>query len=209
MGTFSKADSAVHLEAVHSVGVNPTVPSGALRSDAARNREAILAAARRLFAKHGFDVSMDAVAKEAGVGRGTLYRNFEDIHALSWAIFDENIKSLESAAEQQRGKAGAFERLLQLAIDESLDSFGLIPALGANRTSPHLNDLVKRTIRLLTPALEEGQRRKELRADLKPAHLLEILGMVFSAAISGTTPRSRRDGAKRALDLLLNGVRPR
>lgn len=178
------------------------------RSDAARNRELIVTAARQLFAEEGFEVSMDAVARKAGVGRATLYRNFEDKHALSWAICDVNVRSLEEVAKLAGEKPDAFVRLLTAAVEESLDCHALIPALLARRASPHLENLARRVTKLLSSALKEGQRRGELRADLRPSDLLEILGMVFSSAVTANY-RDRRRGVRRALELVLDGVRPR
>jgi AcrR family transcriptional regulator len=67
-----------------------------LRADAARNREKVLAAAERLFAEHGPDcVSMDAVAAEAGVGKGTLFRGFGDRAGLVFALLTEQERRLQ------------------------------------------------------------------------------------------------------------------
>jgi AcrR family transcriptional regulator len=67
-----------------------------LRSDAARNRDKVLAAAERLFAKHGPTcVSMDAVAAEAGVGKGTLFRAFGDRAGLVLALLDGQERRLQ------------------------------------------------------------------------------------------------------------------
>ncbi|MPY55866.1 TetR/AcrR family transcriptional regulator [Streptomyces spongiae] len=64
--------------------------AGAERSDAARNRALLLAAARRLVGEHGAEhVTMEAVAKEAGVGKGTLFRRFGDREGLLCALLDE------------------------------------------------------------------------------------------------------------------------
>ena len=63
-------------------------------------------------------------------------------------------------------------------------------------------------IKLLSGALKQGQKRGELRADLRPSDLLEILGMVFSSAVTANY-RDRRKGVRRALELVLDGVRPR
>lgn len=66
------------------------------RSDAARNREAVLAAAADLFAKNGVEnVSMDAVAAAAGVGKGTLFRRFGDKAGLAVALLDERERELQ------------------------------------------------------------------------------------------------------------------
>jgi AcrR family transcriptional regulator len=67
-----------------------------LRADAARNRDKVLAAAERLFAKHGPScVSMDAVAAEAGVGKGTLFRGFGDRAGLVLALLTEQERRLQ------------------------------------------------------------------------------------------------------------------
>jgi AcrR family transcriptional regulator len=66
------------------------------RHDAARNRELILAAARRLFERDGPGaVSMDRVAEEAGVGKGTLYRRFGDRAGLALALLDARERELQ------------------------------------------------------------------------------------------------------------------
>jgi AcrR family transcriptional regulator len=68
------------------------------RADAARNRAAVLDAAERLFREHGVDgVSMDAVAAEAGVGKGTLFRRFGDKAGLAVALLDERERELQAA----------------------------------------------------------------------------------------------------------------
>lgn len=66
------------------------------RADAARNRAAVLDAAARLFATHGVaDVSMDAIAAAAGVGKGTLFRRFGDKSGLAVALLDERERELQ------------------------------------------------------------------------------------------------------------------
>ncbi|MEV4245169.1 helix-turn-helix domain-containing protein [Streptosporangium canum] len=68
------------------------------RADAARNRLKVLAAAERLFREKGVDgVSMDAVAAEAGVGKGTLFRRFGDKSGLAAALLDERERELQEA----------------------------------------------------------------------------------------------------------------
>jgi AcrR family transcriptional regulator len=76
-----------------TVAAAPTRPE---RADAARNRASILAACGRLFAAHGVDaVSMDAIAAEAGVGKGTLFRRFGDKAGLAGALLDERERELQ------------------------------------------------------------------------------------------------------------------
>src|SRR4029450_12867661 len=66
------------------------------RSDAAKNRAKVLAAAERLFAAHDpRRVTMDAIAHEAGVGRATLYRRYPDPHSIAVALLDEHERRLQ------------------------------------------------------------------------------------------------------------------
>lgn len=74
-----------------------------LRKDARRNREAILAAARDLFAESG-DVAMYEVARRAGVGQATLYRNFPDRDALIAALSVEWLDELERVGAEYAGE---------------------------------------------------------------------------------------------------------
>jgi AcrR family transcriptional regulator len=73
--------------------IQPQAPE---RMDAARNRERILCAARRLFAERGAScVSMDEIAEQAGVGKGTLFRRFGSRAALAAAVLSENEAELQ------------------------------------------------------------------------------------------------------------------
>lgn len=82
------------------------------RADAVRNRQKILTAARESFAAHGLDVSLDAIAKRAGVGPGTLYRHFADRQALMAEVLTGELGDLAEAYESlRRREARADERL--------------------------------------------------------------------------------------------------
>jgi AcrR family transcriptional regulator len=86
----------VSRNAPEPVELHTAVPVPKERADAARNRRAILAAAERLFAERGVAaVSMDAVAAEAGVGKGTLFRRFGDKAGLAAALLDERETELQ------------------------------------------------------------------------------------------------------------------
>lgn len=115
-------------------GADPLPVLGAVaceRSDAARNRRKILAAAERLFERHGTEnVSMDAIAEAAGVGKGTLYRRFGDRRGLAYAILDEREREFQEQLIRGESPLGpgapARERLLAFgeAIAGRLAKFG-------------------------------------------------------------------------------------
>ena len=68
-----------------------------LRSDAQRNRERILGVAKEAFTRHGANASLDDIAKEAGVGAGTLYRHFPSRDALIEAVYRTEVEKLAAA----------------------------------------------------------------------------------------------------------------
>jgi AcrR family transcriptional regulator len=85
---------SVTLPTVHELPVLQDEPP--LRADAARNRDKVLAAAEKLFAERSADcVTMDAVAAEAGVGKGTLFRGFGDRAGLVLALLTEHERRLQ------------------------------------------------------------------------------------------------------------------
>ena len=71
-----------------------------LRRDASRNRERLLEAARELFAARGLDVTMDEIARHAGVGVGTAYRRFANRDELIRALFEERMLAYVALAEE-------------------------------------------------------------------------------------------------------------
>jgi AcrR family transcriptional regulator len=121
--------------------VPPLTPTPPERSDAARNRRALLAAARRLFAvQDAAEVSMSDIAKEAGVGKGTLYRHFPDKATLCHAILDGQAREVQEEVIAGLPSAGVgatplerLERLLDLLGDMVEEAGSLL--LEAHRDS--------------------------------------------------------------------------
>lgn len=152
---------------------------------------------------------MDAVAKRAGVGRATLYRNFDDINALTSAIFEENILALEAAIDREGASPGAFERVLWLTVDEGLRFRALIPALAMRAQSPEVGALVVRVTRPLSASLKVAQKQGEVRGDLTARDVVPLLAMVFSTVLTELDAKDLRARARRSLGLVFDGIRPR
>ena len=93
-----------------------TVSTSQLRKDAVRNREAILVAARELFADSA-EVAMCEVARRAGVGQATLYRNFPDRGALAAEVLGEHVERIALVAAECEGDPDAFFVLLRRVIE--------------------------------------------------------------------------------------------
>ncbi|MGW8814380.1 TetR/AcrR family transcriptional regulator [Gordonia terrae] len=86
----------------------------AVRADAARNRTKILAAARESFGEQGLDVSLDSIAKRAGVGPGTLYRHFAGRDELIAAVLEDEMIDLEQEFNVLQGSQIDIEAKLML-----------------------------------------------------------------------------------------------
>jgi AcrR family transcriptional regulator len=92
--------------------VTPARADRALRADARRNRDAVVAAARHVFSEQGLDAPLGTVATRAGVGRGTVYRHFPTREDLIEAIHDDNLDRLERVVAEAADPADAFVDLM-------------------------------------------------------------------------------------------------
>lgn len=172
-----------------------------LRSDAALRRDQILDAADAVFSEYGITAPLDLVVTRAGVGRATLYRNFPDRAALVEALFDRAIGALEAQAPGQALFALVEQVGLALVASPALADYwrALEPGHPAARAAR------ERLARLFRAPLAAGLARKSCRADLRPADLVLVCGML-GAALRGATPASRRTLVRRALELLQTGI---
>src|ERR1700748_273928 len=83
------------------------------RADALRNRERVLEAAKAVFSAGGADASLEAVAREAGVGIGTLYRHFPTREALYEAVYRREVEQLGDLAEELKSDTDPVDALRQ------------------------------------------------------------------------------------------------
>ncbi|MDG4821842.1 helix-turn-helix domain containing protein [Asanoa sp. WMMD1127] len=154
-----------------------------LRGDAARNRARVLDAARAAFTEDGADVQMEQIARRAGVGVGTLYRNFPTKQALIAELaqrwMDERVEIAEEALAMP-DPAEAFGWFVRRTAEDMASDAGLCHMFsGGNCALPSL--LVDRTEVLLSRARSVGA----VRADLSVSDFQAILGGL-SAAIART-----------------------
>ncbi|MEU5552307.1 TetR family transcriptional regulator [Micromonospora sp. NPDC047793] len=181
-----------------------------LRADAQRNRERLLDAAVRAFSQAGPEVTLDSIAKDAGVGIGTLYRHFPTRESLVEAAYRNELAKLCDAAAELRDRLPPVEAIrewMDRFIDylttkrEMADALRLVIAAGANPYAESRDRLLG-AIGLL---LDAGAAAGTVRADVDPADVLVGLSGV-SLASGG---RDQRDQARRLLDLLMDGLRYR
>ncbi|WNF01099.1 helix-turn-helix domain containing protein [Streptomyces luomodiensis] len=172
---------------------------------AARNRAALIAAAREIFAESGLDVPLSAIARRAGVGQGVLYRHFPDRAAVALAVLEENVREIERAAAADDADLAHVLGVLTWHQTESTAFVGILHADGAGGRSDYAATLSQRVERALRGHLPADHR---LAAD--PDDLMIAVGMV-SGAVTGPTREHRERRALAAWRLLgveVGPVRP-
>ena len=178
------------------------------RADAVRNRERVLEAAKAVFSAGGPDASLEAVAKRAGVGIGTLYRHFPTREALFEAVYRREVQQLVELAEQLKSEAApvdALRRWLRSNVEFVATKKGMLAALaltvhGSSELYAHTFDrLTKAVGALLARAVAAG----EIRADVGPEDLLRALvGMSYLHDQPGW-----QASVLRLLDVFIDGLR--
>ena len=155
-----------------------------MRADARRNREALLQAAAELFAEEGTDVSLEAVAARAGVGIGTLYRNFPNRDSLVEAAYRTEVAQLCDAASELLAS-----RAPDVALAEWMDRFVTYAAAkrgmaGALKAVNAKTDLYSQTRGQITGAigglLQAGVEAGSLRSDVEPEDVLRAMGCIWN-----------------------------
>jgi AcrR family transcriptional regulator len=184
------------------------VPEVQFRKDAKRNREAIVEAARELFAGSA-DVPMCEIARRAGVGQATLYRNFPDRGTLAAEILGEQIERTMGLASEYAGDPDAFFVLLRSLV-EGMARFSALSELAREDAGacPWLERDRQRVAELMKSPLREAKAAGTLRRDVSLEDVFLVLRMVKGAMGSGDGPAARAGAACRALTLLLDGLGP-
>ena len=185
-----------------------TTPHPQRRKDAQRNREAILGAARELLADCA-DVPMYEVARRAGVGQATLYRNFPDRRNLAAALLVEHMESTERLAAEHAGDPDAFFVLLRDVVETMARFYPLgelareDACLGSelNRRRQRLADLMKEPLR-------DAKAAGTVRCDLTIDDVFLVVSMIRGAVDRADDRAGRATAASRALALVFDGITP-
>ena len=167
---------------------------------AADNRAAILEAARRLFADRGYRVPLSAIAREAGVGQGVLYRHFPTRLDLAFAVFDDNFDELETIAADPSPEA--FGRLWSRLLDLTIEASAFVEmVVDARRNLPDY-DGAERLLRLVESTLRPAQAAGLASAGLTAPDVLLAQRMAYGVVITAAgEPRTVRATVDRALSL--------
>jgi AcrR family transcriptional regulator len=186
----------------------PATSQAPRRKDAQRNREAILDAARALFAECA-DVPMYEIARSAGVGQATLYRNFPDRRDLAAALLLEEIQQTEQVAADYADDPDAFFVLLR-SIVETIARCHALGELAREDTclGSELRSRRRRLRELLKEPLRAAKAAGTVRCDLTLDDVFLVVRMARGAIDGAEGPAGRAAAASRALALLLEGLAP-
>jgi AcrR family transcriptional regulator len=184
-------------------------PARKPRTDAQRNRERILEVAKEAFTRSGANASLDDIARQAGVGAGTLYRHFPTRDELLEAVYRTEVEKLAAAERKFAETLSPIEALrawMLMFVDYIGTKKIIAPALNTlvggpskvfeashNQVWEAIHSLVKR-------AIKSG----DIRKDLDPLDLLRALIGVANVATSPDWQQS----ARRLVDILITGSRP-
>jgi AcrR family transcriptional regulator len=181
--------------------------NGLLRKDAMRNREAILDAARKLFADSA-EVSMCEVALRAGVGQATLYRNFPDRRALVAEILGEHIERIARLAAEYDGDPNAFFVLLRRLVESVVDLYALGELAREDAVGSQLERARQRLGEIMKRPLSDAKAAGALRRDTSLEDVFLVLLMARGAMSRTDGAAARAVVASRVLTLALNGLMP-
>jgi AcrR family transcriptional regulator len=181
------------------------------RADAARNRERVLEAAKTVFSAGGPEASLEAVARTAGVGIGTLYRHFPTREALFEAVYRREVQQLADLAERlKEGEAQPVEALRQwmrsnvrfVATKKGMSAALALAAYKPSDLFSYSFDQLTRAVGgLLDRAIEAG----EIRKDISPEDLIRALvGMCYFHDQPGW-----QKSVLRLVDVFIDGLRNR
>jgi AcrR family transcriptional regulator len=182
-------------------------PGRSPRTDARRNAQRIVTVATDVFSTVGVDVSIEKIARTAGVGPATLYRHFankdELIRAVLRQAFADNVEpALRTATEDEPDAFTGLVTALRAAVAMAA---GQRNALAASKRPGQMPlDLAPVFFTRLAPILIKAQEQGSVRADVEPADLPQLLSMLLSTMWFDES----EVGWRRYLGLLLDALRP-
>ncbi len=179
------------------------------RKDALRNRERILEVAKEAFTRFGADASLDDIAKQAGVGAGTLYRHFPTRDALIEAVYKSEVEKMAAAERtfaETMAPVDALRAWMLLFVDHIAAKQIIAPALnsvvgGSSKLYEGSRGLIQGAIdALVKRAIKSGDIRKDLDA-------FDLLRALIGVSHVTAGP-DWKQSARRLVDILIAGSRP-
>jgi AcrR family transcriptional regulator len=186
----------------------PTAQARKPRADSARNRQLLIDTAKAAFADVGLNVSLEEIARRAGVGIGTLYRHFPSREAIVEAVYRREVEQLAEAVPELLDcspPGEALHKWMHLFVDYIATKRLIAPSLGA--ATGETSALRANSTALITQAVATLVKRAAdsgaVRKDIAPSDLLRaMVGVSY-----GNPDEAWEASARRLIDLLMDGLR--
>ncbi len=179
------------------------------RRDAQRNRERILETAKAAFTRHGAEASLDEIAKQAGVGAGTLYRHFPTRDALIEAVYRSDVEKLAAAEGRFAAAMPPIEALrawMLLLVDYIAAKHIIAPALNSVVGGP--SRLYESSRSSIHGAMQSLVQRAKASGDIRrDADASDLLRAMIGVSLVGSGS-DWQQSAKRLVDILIAGSQP-
>jgi AcrR family transcriptional regulator len=203
--------TCLHFTENSQMAVSPPTPERPLRRDAERNRQRILDAAGAAFAEDGLSVTLDEIARRAGVGVGTIYRRFPDKEQLIDALFEAHMNAIAEEGEAALLADDAWAGLMQFferaaaqhACDRGFKEVALSGVHGLERVGRARQLMFPLVSQLVARAQADGSLRPDVDATDMP--LLQLMLGSLSDCTRDVDPEAWR----RYLGIITDGLRTR
>ena len=182
------------------------------RSDATRNRERLIEAAKTVLAGGGPGASLEAVAREADVGIGTLYRHFPTREALFQAVYRREVEQLIELADALKVQSSALDALkkwLHALVDlvetkrGLLGTLSIVPTEGSKALYAEVSGRLKEAVRqLLAHGVATGEIRGDITAD-------DLLSTAYAVGYGHQPGPGWKPHVLRIVDIFLDGLKAR
>jgi AcrR family transcriptional regulator len=186
----------------------PAVQTRKPRADSARNRQLLIDAAKAAFAEVGLNVSLEEIARRAGLGIGTLYRHFPNRESVVEAVYRREVQQLVEAVPQllEASPAGeALHQWMHLFVNYIATKRLIAPSLGTpiSRNSAPNSSPVELITRAISTLVKRAVSSGDVRKDIDPSDLLRALvGVSY-----GNPDAGWEASARRLIDILMDGLR--
>ncbi len=182
------------------------------RSDALRNRDRLVEAAKEILARGGPGASLEAVARAAGVGIGTLYRHFPTREALFYAVYSHEVEQLIETAARLESSDDAFEALrtwlhaLVGLVETKRGMLGTLAVVATEESKAMFAEVSQRMKeavgRLVARAMANGELRPDITAD-------DLLTTVYALCYARKPEPDWRANVLRLVDIFVDGIKAR
>jgi AcrR family transcriptional regulator len=167
---------------------------------AAENRAAIIKAAGEVFAEQGLDAPLNAIAKRAGVGQGSLYRHFPTRESLAFVAFEGNLEIIQRVVD----RGGNLADVLRLVTEQAANSLAFTELVARHQDDPRSGELAARIQLIIEATIDGGRAAGTIPASFGADDVLLAIRLV-SSTLALSMPRERAELAPAAWRLL--GIR--